>query len=654
MAQIQETQCVAATRKDCSSKKTCQLRHSNEEVGKDLMYYTRKFDRTTEVLTREASPESSLVVLPVSNFIKETVKGDGHCIIHSILSLLVKKGVVVPSKEDLLNKLREALLADLEHYAPFIDVEETDPIQEIDAFVNNACYNSGIVDLVIPLVAKILNVGLVVMELDGNGTNYVTSHDLMYPSHDVIGDDALHLLKSGMHYDPLHNISTDSASVSVETEEDSSDPPVIVETTTNLEIVSNDPPVTVNLTDLETSAVNLNTGIVEDEPDTTTFNEEVSVDPLLLSESDRSNVKFPDTTTLGSNLEPERILASLCANAPDYHIRDCLRKYSCEHSLKRQTNVFNSFNKPVLEKTAAYLKIVTSNLKKPEIIHSIICKIQNLLPDTCQICNESYVSEINDPPFLACELCGQEVHKSCFMQKLGLMSIDGLNAWNLINPLQLPGIHFFCLECEKDIIPGNSTAAFPPLSQVNSTSKTVLPSPPQPSASTYSEVLLTDSSPPSTICDQTLSVDNKALGGSPVSSKIDSNENCHSKVNKSNGTSSDNNRGDKPKVKNCVFFMKNQCKHGLKGTNCPFLHPERCSKLLQHGTKSPNGCNLGKKCAFFHPEMCPSSVSKRACFDGNCQFVHVKGTKRIEQPSGNKLQKTTVVTKKTILVSHFC
>lgn len=49
---------------------------------------------------------------------------------------------------------------------------------------------------------------------------------------------------------------------------------------------------------------------------------------------------------------------------------------------------------------------------------------------------------------------------------------------------------------------------------------------------------------------------------------------------------------------------------------------------MEFGTKSPAGCNLGKKCSFFHPKMCPSSISKKVCFDEKCQFTHVKGTKR--------------------------
>ena len=82
------------------------------------------------------------------------------------------------------------------------------------------------------------------------------------------------------------------------------------------------------------------------------------------------------------------------------------------------------------------------------------------------------------------------------------------------------------------------------------------------------------------------------------------------------------------KKKTCVYYTKNQCRHGMKGKNCSYAHPVRCKKLMEFGTKSPAGCNLGKKCSFFHPKMCPSSISKKVCFDEKCQFTHVKGTKR--------------------------
>ena len=49
-------------------------------------------------------------------------------------------------------------------------------------------------------------------------------------------------------------------------------------------------------------------------------------------------------------LDSTSILGSLCANAPDYEIRDCLRKYDVSYPLKRLTSVFNSVNKSILAK----------------------------------------------------------------------------------------------------------------------------------------------------------------------------------------------------------------------------------------------------------------------------------------------------------------
>ena len=39
----------------------------------------------------------------------------------------------------------------------------------------------------------------------------------------------------------------------------------------------------------------------------------------------------------------------------------------------------------------------------------------------------------------------------------------------------------------------------------------------------------------------------------------------------------------------------------------------------------------------FHPKMCPSSLENRTCFDVNCRFPHIKGTKRFP-PSKPELE----------------
>ncbi|CAL4115876.1 unnamed protein product, partial [Meganyctiphanes norvegica] len=58
-------------------------------------------------------------------------------------------------------------------------------------------------------------------------------------------------------------------------------------------------------------------------------------------------------------------------------------------------------------------------------------------------------------------------------------------------------------------------------------------------------------------------------------------------------------------------------------------HHSPCKKLLQHGHKAPNGCTLGRaKCDKFHPKMCHTSLTKRFCYNIDCQATHVTGTVR--------------------------
>ena len=267
-----------------------------------------------------------------------------------------------------------------------------------------------------------------------------------------------------------------------------------------------------------------------------------------------------------------------------------MRKYSCHFSLKRQTSVFNSFTKPVLAKSAEYLNLRIENLKKPDIIHALIVKIQNLLPDTCQICKESYVSRIDDSPFLACELCGQEVHKQCFLNKLGLTGTECLAITSLINPHQLPGIHYFCGECEKEVVPDDSPSIGPKVVTNPVDDK-------QPALTQES------SCNDQTLCHSDNCVEQPVSDGKVVPTEEDDSSSKLPVPKRSNNAPGDS-PSNKPKTKLCVHYKRNQCRHGLKGKECAFSHPERCKKLLQFGTKS-GGCNLGKKMPLFSPKDVP-------------------------------------------------
>ena len=203
---------------------------------------------------------------------------------------------------------------------------------------------------------------------------YTTNANVMYPCPELITDDPLFLLKSGRHYDPLHKVSpSHSLSPKVSTDSESQESaPACVEST-------------------------LSTSVEVD--DTAFCSEEAKPDVHLGSVFEEAPGFSEDCN---DELDTVRILASLCANAPDYEIRDCLRKYSPDFSLKRQKSAFNTVTKAILVKSAEYLNIVTEKLNKPDIVNLLICKVQNLLPDICQLCNASYVSKIDDPPLLSC------------------------------------------------------------------------------------------------------------------------------------------------------------------------------------------------------------------------------------------------------------
>lgn len=77
-----------------------------------------------------------------------------------------------------------------------------------------------------------------------------------------------------------------------------------------------------------------------------------------------SGIVSKDINLIDPSIDPKIILASLCAKAPDFEVRDLLRAYSPENTLKYQKSVFNKWNKPILLRCAEYLQVSNSELRK--------------------------------------------------------------------------------------------------------------------------------------------------------------------------------------------------------------------------------------------------------------------------------------------------
>ena len=54
------------------------------------------------------------------------------------------------------------------------------------------------------------------------------------------------------------------------------------------------------------------------------------------------------------------------------------------------------------------------NKNKTQLSPLILCRLQNLLPDGCGICNKRYSVKIEESPLLECSICGQGVHEECW------------------------------------------------------------------------------------------------------------------------------------------------------------------------------------------------------------------------------------------------
>ena len=125
----------------------------------------------------------------------------------------------------------------------------------------------------------------------------------------------------------------------------------------------------------------------------------------------------PKTDTISKSMEVDDLIAELCLVAPSESVKNCLRIYDYfKTTAKIESDMYQNCTKAILVETANLLKIRNVALKNKEpLTHLIVCRIQNLLPDNCGICNERYSVKLLDTTLLECAICGQEVHRKCFM-----------------------------------------------------------------------------------------------------------------------------------------------------------------------------------------------------------------------------------------------
>ena len=359
--------------------------------------------------------------------------------------------------------------------------------------------------------------------------------------------------------------------------------------------------------------------------------------------------------------ECRRVIAQLSLDAPSKYIEAAIRLYDPSLTECNQTKAFKiGLNKERVSDTLEYLWIIKTwkDYKLEECINDLICRIQNLLPTKCNFCEGTYAVHVSDMPLLPCAICGQDPHKACLADALNLQE-DDLTSESIkmiMNPLKLPGFYYLCPECVTITIPceqaGMTKAAAKQFLKSSSKSSAIND---QSTAKITTTIAVDD---PEEACEQNSGSSScsplASKKGTPVSSQssnsdfsapstssnIDqTNTDQISSIKKVTISGLDATEKNEKHASTCRLFLKGTCPHGMRGrTNgtCKFYHPNTCNRLLKHGTRSKQGCNKGRHCEHFHPKMCTTSITKGECFDNECKFFHVAGTKQIN-PKLNRM-----------------
>ena len=326
--------------------------------------------------------------------------------------------------------------------------------------------------------------------------------------------------------------------------------------------------------------------------------------------------------------EQRAIIAALCAGATNDTVRNCLRKYDPVKTAYQIEKELKKDRKEVLVNSLEYLGVPGMNQYKAEALpHEIVCKIQNLLPDMCHLCKQTFCVKMGEKPIISCVRCGQGCHNSCVLQLLGKAEGE-LNPSNnfgadFINPYSTLGLFYLCDYCQKDVIPQKEQLMVRQSSRRVSTSESppqILSSQPSPAdvASTGDDSAIEN--PPQNHD----SVEPVRRGENRVAPEVN--------VARGNSNQRPNSRGEIPPPV-CKHYKTGRCKHGVSGKKdgvCPYSHPKPCSKFLTNGSRRRGGCTKGENCRLYHPSMCHSSVRERKCLRENCKFMHVRGTQRTE------------------------
>ena len=341
----------------------------------------------------------------------------------------------------------------------------------------------------------------------------------------------------------------------------------------------------------------------------------------------------------------EDIIAALSAEAPSDEIRNCIRMFDPNKTTTEIKKALNKASADSLVATMTYLGVPGQEAYvKPAVINSLICRIENLLPDHCPVCSDTYVISKDEMSLLNCSICGQAAHTQCLLDLLEIPQDkrDTLGPDDItkrINPHSVPGIIYICLECQKSTVPSEEDGKKRKNKQKSDRTQSVSVGPDStPAVQRHVDLAPVaesgaESSDEEEDEAQVASAAHGQRNHPPTDPRMPDQMTSAQQVTQPR--SQEQRSADQSQKPICSFYRKGNCRYGISGKGCPRYHPPPCRKLVNHGTKGPRGCRDGRNCPKFHPRMCSTSLSVGQCFIRDCRLRHVRGTMRTQEQQVN-------------------
>ena len=91
------------------------------------------------------------------------IYGDGYCIVESVRHCLLHAKYEISSKDLILNEIEAEVLIKFDYYRQFMNLKENDPVVEITNYVKRGVYDSNVGDMILHVLANLLNIRIVVL-----------------------------------------------------------------------------------------------------------------------------------------------------------------------------------------------------------------------------------------------------------------------------------------------------------------------------------------------------------------------------------------------------------------------------------------------------------------------------------------------------------